>query len=178
MTIGDKIDRERTRRVIVKHYGPGDHASGTPQTTHGRGGRQSSTKDIRSATNQKGGVTIRTMSGERPEKGFAVAIPGLGKKIEKAEVSRGEIGLYLRENWDKLTPEGFFLGTWKDSENGTVWLDTVKVIDGDDYAKAFDEAVTFGKGHGELAIYDLLNGEEIALGDEQVIANYREGLGS
>jgi len=169
--------REQNRGLILKHKGPGDHPSGTPQSTHGRGGRKSSTKDIKEATERQGGLTIRTMSGERPERGFSVAIPGHEREIPRPEVSREEIGLYIRDNWSTLQPKGFFLGTWKNTAKNIVVLDVAKVMDAKDYTQAFDAAVKFGRGHGEAAIYDLLNFEEIALDDESVAA-YREGLTS
>lgn len=173
--LSDKIDRERTRRVIEKHLGPGDHPSGTPQTTHGRGARKASSKDIKSTTERKGGLTIRTQTGERPDRGFAVAISGRGKEFGKLKLARDVYGLYLRENYDTLSPKGFFLGTWKDESSGSTWLDVVKVMDSKEYVKAFDEAVKLGKSSGELAIYDLLNDTEIRLTNKAVAA-YREGL--
>jgi hypothetical protein len=169
-TIGVQIDRERTRRLI-KHYGSGDHPGGTPQSTHGRGGRDSSTADIKEAT-EGGGITVRTMSGERPEKGFAVALSEHGLKIPKARATRDRIGSFIRDKWDTLSQEGFFLGTWKDDENGVVWLDVSKVIDSENYEQAFDRAVRFGQEGGEDAIHDLQSGEDIPLNDE-AINDYR-----
>lgn len=174
-TIGTHIDRERTRRVIEKHLGPGDHPGGTPQSTHGRGSRNASTRDIKSTTEDKGGLTIRTQTGERPERGFAVAISGRGKEVGKLELSRDVYGLYLRENFDILQSKGFFLGMWIDVDNELTALDVVKVMDADQYVEAFDAAAKFGKNRGERAIYDLLNETEIKLTDE-AIAAYREGL--
>ena len=180
-TIGVQIDRERTRRVIkavTKHQGPGDHPGGTPQSTHGRGGRGSSTADIKEATDKAGGITIRTMTGERPEKGFAVALREHEVVVPKARATRDRIGKFVRDNYEKLSQEGFFTGTWNDTSRGVVVLDVTKVIDSDNYVQAFDAAVKFGKGGNQDAIFDLQATEDgtIDLSDEQAIADYRETL--
>jgi len=167
--------REQNRGLIQKHGGPGDHPGGTPQSTHGRGGRNSSTKDIKETTDTKGGVTIRTMSGERPESGFAVALSEHGLKVPTARATSDRVGKYIREKWDTLSKEGFFLGTWKDDEKGVVWLDVSKVMDSENYSQAFESAVKFGQRGGEDAIYDLKNGVEIQL-NEEAISQYRQEL--
>ena len=178
-TISESVDRERIRRylskAVTKHKGPGDHPSGTPQSTHGRGGRDSSTGDIKEATDEAGGITIRTMSGDRPERGFAVAISGEGVKLPKARATADRIGKYIRNHWEKLSQKGFYLGTWKDDENGVVWLDVSKVMDSEDYGQAFEAAVKYGSSIGEEAIYDLQAGAEIQL-DDNSIAAYRTQL--
>lgn len=178
-TLTIAIDKERKRRVvaatIAKHYGSGDHPGGTPQTTHGRGARGSSSTDIKEATDEKGGITVSPPSGERPTKGFAVALPDKGLKLPKARATSERVSSYIRDNWDTISRPGNFLGTWKDDDAGVVWLDVSKVIDSDNYADAFDKAVSFGQKHGELAIYDLQSGSEIQL-NEKDINSYREGL--
>ena len=178
-TISESVDRERIRRFLIqkidKHKGPGDHPGGTPQSTHGRGGRDSSTGDIKEATDEQGGVTIRTMSGDRPERGFAVAVKGAGLKLPKARATADRIGGYIRDNWDKLSKAGNYLGTWKDDENGVVWLDVSKVMDSENYGQAFEQAVKYGSSIGEEAIYDLMNQVEIPL-DDADIAAYRTQL--
>jgi hypothetical protein len=173
--IGVQIDRERTRRVIKKHNGPGDHPGGTPQTTHGRGARNASTGAIKEATD-KGGVTIRTMTGERPEKGFAVALRENELVLPKARATPARIGQYIRDNYEALDQKGFFLGTWNNTAKGVVALDVSKVMDSENYAQAFDAAVKFGKSGNQDAIYDLQAGLPIDLSDEQAITDYRAGL--
>lgn len=178
-TISESVDRERTRRVLTKiiekHYGPGNHASGTPQTTHGRGGRDASTGDIKEATDTQGGITIRTMSGDRPQRGFSVAIKGPGVKLPKARATADRVGKFIRDNWAQLSKKGFYLGTWKDDENGVVWLDVSKVMDSPKYVQAFEAAVKYGRSIGEEAIYDLQAGKEIMLNDNDIAA-YRTQL--
>lgn len=175
------IDREAKRRAVraalAKHGGPGDHAGGTPQSTHGRWARGSSSADIAEDTEEQGGATVSPATGKRPSKGFAVAIPDRGRKIPHAKATPARIGRYIRDNWDVLSRPGHFLGTWRDDSSGVVWLDVSKVIDADDYGQAFERAVRFGRKHNELAIYDLQSGTEIELTDEGVEA-YRSQLGS
>jgi hypothetical protein len=162
---------------VTKHNGPGDHPGGTPQSTHGRGARNASTGDIKEATD-KGGITIRTMTGERPEKGFAVAMREHEKVVPKARNTQASIGQYLRDNYETLSQPGFFFGTWNDTSKGVVVYDVSKVIDGDDYVQAFDAAVKFGKEGDQDAIFDLQATEDgtIVLSDEQAITDYRQGL--
>ena len=165
------------RRVLIrmgKHQGPGDHKGGTPQSTHGRGGRNASAGTIKSDTESDGGVTIRTMTGERPESGFAVGIKGI--KIPKARASEDRIRKFIRDEWSSLSKKGNFLGTWTDDDAGVVWLDVVKVFNGDDYGYAYEAAVKRAQKHGEEAIYDLKNGVEIDMDDEDDIAQHRTRL--
>lgn len=97
-------------------------------------------------------------------------MPNRGVQIPKAKATADRISRFIRDNWDVLSKKGHFLGTWRDESKGTVWLDVSRVIDGENYDAAFDQAVRFGKKHGELAIYDLQSGTEIELTDEGIEA--------
>ena len=88
--IGEAIEREAKRRAmaatIAKHYG-----SQHDQSTHGSWARGSSAPDVKEATDDQGGLTVAPTTGERPSKGFAVAIPGKGVKIPKAKATADRI---------------------------------------------------------------------------------------
>lgn len=160
--------------IVQKHQGPGDHKGGTPQSTHGRGARGSSTPTLEKETG-KGGVTIRTMSGERPDTGFAVALAENELVVPKARATADRIGQYIRDNWDVLQKKGNFFGSWQDTEKGTVAFDVVKVFDADDYGQAFESAVKLGQRGNQDAIYDLTNEVPIFL-NELDIESHRELL--
>jgi hypothetical protein len=177
-TLGEQIDRERTRRVIkavTKHKGPGDHPGGTPQSTHGRGARNASARVIDEETESEGGITVRTMTGERPESGFAVALSEHSLVLPHARANPDRIGRYIADKYDTLNQPGFYFGSWNDTEKGQVALDVSKVMDSDDYPQAFERAVRFGQKGGEDAIYDFRSGDTIYLDDES-IQEYRQQL--
>lgn len=56
---------------------------------------------------------------------------------------------------DPLTIYG--AGAWRDSETGTVYLDTVATFE------TLREAIDFARERGEIAIFDLIAGDEIRL---------------
>lgn len=91
-----------------------------------------------------------------PSKGYVVGINGAGLQYSQ-EIPVAEVESWVRNVRTRAAQPAHYLGSWKDSETGTRYLDLVRV---------FGERATaeeFGREQGEIAIYDLNNDEEIRL---------------
>ena len=95
--------------------------------------------------------TIATDGAPLPEMGYYVGgrTPSLVYKSVE-DVDRGEIAY-----WVGTHGVASFYGVWTDSETGTVYFDAVSLME----SRA--AANLLAKRRGELAIWDIANGEEI-----------------
>lgn len=69
---------------------------------------------------------------------------------------------FYQRNQEHLDKDGLFLGTWVDPETGKIYLDvSQRVAD-------LEEALKIGDLRGEIAIWDVINGQEISVQDRTV----------
>lgn len=179
--LGPAIKRSRRKRKIksqlaqrmMKHYGPGPHKSGTPQSIHGSWSRGTSSPQTTRHTFREGGRTVDVETGFEPSEGWAVAQKRYSKTVDTkrgAEFARNQVANYVADNWEVLTAEGNYLGTWLDEDTGLIWLDISQVFPDSEYDAAYDWA----KRQGEIAIFNLGTFEEVTI-DYADVAKRRVG---
>ena len=140
-------------------------------------------------TLQWGGNTIDFVDGNSPQDGYIIAHEPDVLKQDGTIGKREEIYTpeqftdpvegpkILREfalkNSDKLTQQGFYLGTWLDTvdvtdENGKV-IDQREMVflDVSEYEKDFDKAFDKAEARGELAYYGVSEGKSFYVKDEK-----------
>lgn len=107
-------------------------------------------------TVRNGGCTIDPVTGSTPTTGYALAVPGFEQVTEPGFWDLADIVAdYVRDNRSQLAPFGRYLGTWE--HDGRLYLDVVQVV------TDRDDALALAESRGELAIYDLSAGVEIAV---------------
>lgn len=106
----------------------------------------------------EGGFTLDLNKGDYVTEGFAVSINPEHTRVIDGEVDSVSVVQYVTDKMDVLGQEGKVFGGWLDTESGKTYLDVVTVFDSKELA--LDLAVE----HGELAIYDITNGQEIRTG--------------
>lgn len=104
------------------------------------------------STNGEGGTITRT--GEAlPQEGYFIGGKFRSLVFEsRAEIDRGELGWWIGSN----TPARFY-GVWEDPETGKVYFDAVSHMNYE------ANALSLAKVRGELAIWDIVAGQEIRL---------------
>ncbi len=119
-----------------------------------------STTDLRRGTSPKTGYMLVTK--EDASRGQQVSINKYWSKDKKRKEIRKALEDFKEKNKDVLTEggeNGKFMGTWFDTQNGTLWLDVSTNFTSKSAAiKAANEA-------GEIAIWDVKAGGEIRLRD-------------
>jgi HK97 family phage portal protein len=151
--------RGRTARVAdaqeQKHGGPGVHANGTPQSTHGR----LTPSGIGKRTLNDGGMTIDLSTNSYPSTGFALSLDleaELSVPFEAFDANYADIvGDYTTEHAARLGADGKHLGTWLDTDSDLVFLDISTIVDDR------DEALDLARAHQQRAIFDLATFDEI-----------------
>lgn len=87
-----------------------------------------------------------------PKIGFMVGGLTPSTTTKHHELSK-TLTIFVRDNQNK----GAYLGTWKDSDTGLIWLDVSSHI------KNKKEAVQIAKERKEIAIWDCANEKEIRI---------------
>lgn len=100
-----------------------------------------------------GGGTISTDDCSSPSAGFCVARPE-AELITAKLPHRAVVEAWLRHT---VSDDAAFVGVWVDSASGKVYFDEVRIVEDR------DEAIKLGREWGQLAIFDLNEGEEIRL---------------
>jgi hypothetical protein len=143
----------------AKHYGPGEHPSGSPQTVHGGGGDlgAAAVRSLQQRLSQPdGGFSIHTRSGRQPRTGYMVSIyPDRSVSKPAAQVEPAEIKRFLRANKDILRRPHHHFGGWHDPKTGMVWFDVAV------RTRAREAAEALGRRHNQLAYYDLVAGKSV-----------------
>ena len=140
-------------------------------------------------TIQNGGNTIDFVDGSWPEDGYIVAheadIPQKGGTLAKREElvtpedfadpieGPKKLRAFVLKNQDKLSQQGFYLGTWLDTvdvtdENGKV-VDQREMVflDVSEYEPNFDKAFDKAEARSELAYYGVSEGRSFYVKDEK-----------
>lgn len=109
-----------------------------------------------------GGFTLDVQRVEWVTEGFAVSVNPERTRTVKGEVDVLTLAQFVADNRDHLftniTDSRKVFGGWLDTETGITYLDVVTIVDSKEFA--LDLAVR----HGELAIYDITNDQEIRTG--------------
>lgn len=150
-------------KIFFKHYGPGKHKNGSPQSIHGNWSRGASSRQLMSLTQQNEGSTTELQSGVHPTEGWAVALHRYGQEIpEGRNPSADDIKRFVTSRYSALTEPDRFLGTWLDPETGSMWLDVVEVHDD------FSVAEEIARAGNEIAIFNLATFETFNIEYDEV----------
>lgn len=103
-----------------------------------------------------------TPKGKTPSDGYMVSVPGRTRIVSESDL-RGPNGQriiqdYAQQHSDILRQPGAHIGGWTDKETGKTYLDVSRNI------KDQDRAISAGKAHNQIAIWDVKNGKEIRTG--------------
>jgi hypothetical protein len=108
-----------------------------------------------------GGFSV-TPKGKTPTNGFMVSVPGRTRIISESDL-KGPNGAriiqdYAQQHSDILRQPGAHIGGWTDHASGKTYLDVSQNI------KDQDKAISTGKAHNQIAIWDVKNSKEIRTG--------------
>jgi len=117
---------------------------------------------IKTVTGNPGGFSVRPTNGRMPSNGFMVSIPGHTQIVSEKALSGPQgheiISQYANAHADVLRDPRAHIGGWTDKETGKTYLDVSHNI------KSKREAVTTGRKHNQIAIWDVKHGKEIRTG--------------
>lgn len=152
----DPVDIEATR-----HF-PGKH----DQKSHGRkggGGDPSNLSAAAVATIQRGahegGISYHAVDDWQPKSGVMVST--YPKRSVKADrPTKADIRKFARDNADLLTKRDHFIGAWRDSKSGALFLDVAVRVGTVAESKALNESTHAN----QIAAYDITHKHEVPLG--------------
>jgi hypothetical protein len=109
-----------------------------------------------------GGFSVKPKTGKMPTSGYMVSIPGHTKIVSEADLKgpRGAalLAQYAREHADVLQQPGAHIGGWTDKATAKTYLDVSHNV------KGRSAAISTGKKHNQIAIWDVKHGREINTG--------------
>lgn len=153
---------------LREHFGPGNHKSGSPQSSHSKGAgagdvANTAAKMVDDITTQ-GGTSLRT-AGTTPSSGIMVSYPpGSGHNTviritrDKAAV-QAKVEAFVASQRDFVTSHSDrFLGGWVDS--GKLHLDVSRNIP----SSRRQQAIDLGRRNNQIAVFDLDTFTEIPTG--------------
>ena len=119
-------------------------------------------KVLKTITKNPGGFSVRPTNGLMPKAGYMVSIPGHTQIVSEADL-RGPNGArliseYARQHAGALSDPRAHIGGWTDKESGRTYLDVSHNISGR------SAAVSAGKRHNQIAIWDVKRMREIRTG--------------
>lgn len=122
-------------------------------------GFEAATKLVNMALVQEDG-TIDTIGDPLPLTGFYVGgvRPSLVYSVFD-QIDRGDVG------WFVGGTDARYFGVWTDTETGNVYIDAVT------HVKTRKEALALGAERGEIAVWDILNSEEVRIKDAQSVGD-------
>lgn len=190
--------RKSMRRLGLKkeHMGPGPHASGTEQSSHGKGGESQgkvsqtgespdkgpeslpvdpmvpAAKTVEEMLGENGGFTYQPVSGESPVRGYAVSpFPEATLAVKADEIDEGVIFDWLKEHKDRFNDKRVHAGGWIDDSSGDAVFDlSIVVADQEDARK-------IGRQYDQDAVYDLGRGETIRIREPEQPWRNQPGAG-
>lgn len=111
-------------------------------------------KQFKNRTLTNGGCSM-SINGIIPTSGYMVGIAGNERILNKQDFNLKNIRAYVSDKFEKLVEPNMFIGSWENK--GKIYLDTSMNISNK------EEAIRIARELGELAIFDIENGETIYL---------------
>ncbi len=99
------------------------------------------------------GFSVQLVSGDVPTTGYMVALSGHEERVPVEAFTLDRLIRYVKAHFDALMEDNMFLGAW--ASDGHVYLDVSECVS--DRALA----VELGAARDQLAIWDVLNSQEI-----------------
>jgi hypothetical protein len=108
-------------------------------------------------TDLTGGATVSVTTGQSPDSGYAVSLPGFEYSVQSWTKRSNEalVFAYVDKYRAKLAQPGHYLGSWV--HDGRLYLDITRVI------PELAQAIKLGREGNQLAIYDIRNERELSL---------------
>lgn len=108
---------------------------------------------------EHGGFTYSPLNMDAPTTGKVLSIdPERVRVIERGvPVTPDDLQAFAEANRDLLADSSKHIGGWKDSTDGTVYLDVSTIVETDEEARALAQE------HKQLAYFDLATGQEVRL---------------
>lgn len=153
--------------VVSKHYGPGPHKNGTPQTIHGKKGGAGLTRDALSKPPGQRGATYDRRKNEYRSQGFAISVfPDDEAVVQPGENPVPVVDEFIDKTWDRVREsDNIFIGLWLDDLNGDraasespLYVDLSIVVD------TAEEAEALSHEYKQEGFYDLASGTTIYVG--------------
>lgn len=153
--IGRWTDEQMLKgRGEKRHYGPGPHDNGTPQTVHGD--REGSSRELEREA-EAGGFSYRRIAGA-PADGFMVSpYKQAERKYSLITFNHEDVARYRERQRELLAKPDHYLGGWRDGD--VIYLD-VSIRAADRSA-----AAVLARQHQQLAVFDLATGNVIPTED-------------
>ena len=105
---------------------------------------------------KNGGVTYNLMGGRYITSGFICSKSG-NETVIKGQVTEHDILAYMAKYSSDLQKPNAHLGAWYNKADGRTYLDTSFCFE------TLDEAMSFGKIHNQICVFNLDTLEEIHL---------------
>jgi hypothetical protein len=144
------------------HFQPGHkYSPDEPRDDHGRwtseGGASGT---LAAALAEHGGFTYQPASHDSPKEGYALSIMPGNERVIEGEITPQHIQAYMDDHAQLFrdNPNAHF-GAWRDPASGKVYLD-ISIVEPDRAT-----AISLGKAHGQISIYNLGTGETVNLQD-------------
>jgi hypothetical protein len=117
---------------------------------------------LRTITKNPGGFSVKPKNGKMPSNGYMVSIPGHTQIVSEAALKGPQGGdiikQYANAHADVLNDPRAHIGGWTDKATGKTYLDVSHNISGR------SAAVSAGKKHNQIAIWDVKHAKEIRTG--------------
>ena len=146
------------RASVGKHYGPGPHKSGTPQSVHGKKGGAGLTSQMMTQPEGERGYSYDRRQNRFAEgTGFALSVfPEHEVIIPQDEHMVEAIDAYVNEHWEMVrNDDRAMYGAWFNEETGNVELDISIVV------QDREEAEQLAMEYQQEAYYDIEAGETV-----------------
>jgi len=161
----DLLQKELLKYLTIKNAGLGEFATTNP-------------KEILKATKQ-GGYSVNLTTGKTPEEGimmgrYANTDPRNFVIPETRNLTQQDIIDFAKTNKKALQNPENNLGTWLDPDTGKVYLDTSKKFE----PEQIRQATKFGEKTGQLAGYNVGEGQSIPVGNWKNFIESPEFIGS
>ena len=139
---------------LREHFGPGPHKSGSPQSSHSKGGVGRATSATMAGIEQ-GGSSVRT-SGVTPTSGIMVSFPPSSGHARVIDVTaprdrvEAEVRDFVSSQRDFVTSHADrYIGGWVDA--GKLHLDVSQNFP----SSRREQAIAAGRRRNQIAVFDL-----------------------
>ena len=133
-----------------------------PRDDHGRwtsdgGGDGTTAQGLSEHLAREGGFTYQPVTQSMPKEGYALSILPGHEAVFERDVTAEDVRAYMEQHAAALQNPNAHFGAWRDPTSGKVYFD-ISIVEPD---RA--RAVSLGKTHGQISIFNLGTGETVYL---------------
>lgn len=160
-------------RIATKHYGPGPHKSGSPQSVHGGLGHGDTHKPapfekpgaaetlMASLLGEQEGFSYQPVKGIAPKSGFMVSTHKRREKwVPNSKVTKDLLNEYMRKNSDLLVLPDHYAGGWRDTGATSPHKDQ-SCLDVSMNVQSREKALRLAEKHKQDGVYDVVAHETV-----------------